>query len=441
MNISVIGTGYVGLVLGVCLADVGHQVICVDNDLQKLELLRSGKIPIYELGLAGHLASACKKDNIRFTAELSEALEAPDVLFLCLPTPPGKGGQADRSILSGVVEALAPQLKHSTVVVTKSTVPVGTTQQVQAIFDQKCQVPVSVVSNPEFLREGEAVKDFLHPTRIIVGTEDPEAAELMRRVYAPILGRKGKFLVMDSRSAELTKYTANAFLAAKISFINEIAQLSEQLGADISAIYEGIGLDPRIGTQYLRAGLGYGGSCLPKDVKALCHTAQDHGIQMKVLRAVDQVNEFQATAFLQKLFEYFSSLEDKCIAVWGLSFKPGTDDVREAPSLPIVQQLLKKGAKVKAYDPMAMSNFPKALKVPTDSIEYPHSALHSLQGADALLICTDWPEFRIHPPSDFLSHMKHPAIFDGRNIYRTETFENTEVSYFSIGRKSITPKG
>ena len=435
MKIAVIGTGYVGLVSGTCFADMGNTVICVDIDENKVARLLSGKLPIYEPGLSVYFKRSVRENRLHFTTNLAEAVEKSDVLFLALPTPPGADGSAD---LSFVLKAAADIAKLTTsykVIVNKSTVPVGTADKVRAVFEAAGQVAgqdFDVVSNPEFLREGVAVDDFMKPERVVIGTSSPKAIAVMQELYQPFLRSGNPLLVMDERSSEMTKYAANAFLATKITFMNEIANLCEKVGADVDHIRRGIGTDGRIGAAFLYAGIGFGGSCFPKDVQALDRTADENGYNFQILKSVLSVNALQQTALMGKIKGYFrDDLAGKHIAVWGLAFKANTDDVREASAQAMIRALLAAGATVTAYDPEANDTTHAILG---DTITYTKDAYVALENADALLVCTEWNEFR-RPDYDRLkAALKQPAIFDGRNLYDPKQMKSLGFDYFSIGR-------
>ncbi len=438
MNVTVIGTGYVGLVTGACLSQVGNNVICIDNDASKVDRLRQGEIPIYEPGLDAVVAEGVHNELLHFTTDLSQGVEHGDVLFIAVGTPPDEDGSADLQHVLAVARGIGQNLTDYRVIVTKSTVPVGTSEKVKAAIQEEldkrgADVPFSVVSNPEFLKEGAAVEDFMKPDRVIVGTEDQRAADLMRDLYAPFNRNHDRVIMMDIRSAEMTKYAANAMLATKISFMNEMANLAEKLGVDIEAVRRGIGSDPRIGYHFIYPGCGYGGSCFPKDVKALHRTAKEHHYDARLLDAVEAVNEDQKSTLLNKLDAYFSDLDGKKIAIWGLAFKPETDDIREAPARVIMEGLWKRGATVAAYDPAAMDEISHSYpeQPGLELVDEPYAAL---KDADALLVVTEWKAFRSPDFERIKDEMKGNAIFDGRNIYDPEHVRDTGLDYFSIGR-------
>lgn len=432
MDIAIIGTGYVGLVQGTCFADSGNVVLCVDIDEKKISMLRKGKVPIYEPGLEELVIRNIEAKRLDFTNNLKYAVEKSYVIFLCLPTPPMEDGSADLSRVLSVAESIAVYANEEKIVVSKSTVPVGTCEKLRAIFKQKSKYPIDVVSNPEFLKEGTALQDSLKPDRIVLGSKSKKAIAVLTELYEPFVRTGNPIIVMDEKSAELTKYAANAFLATKISFMNELANLCEIVGADINLVRKGIGTDPRIGPQFLFAGVGYGGSCFPKDVKALIKTAQEYEYELKILKAVDEVNTKQKKVLFKKLLRYYNgTINGKHIAVWGLSFKPQTDDMREAPSIEIIQSLLNAGAKVKAHDPIAME---RAKTIFGNAIEYCENAYDALKQADALLLVTEWNEFRKPDFQKMKSLMRKPVLFDGRNIYDPKVVKDHGFEYFGIGR-------
>lgn len=434
MKISIIGTGYVGLVQGAVFADTGNQVLCMDIDEKKIASLRKGQIPIYEPGLGEMVRRNVEDNRLDFTTNLKTAVERSDVIFLCLPTPQSEDGSADLTHVLKVAEDIADMIVGDKIIVSKSTVPVGTVDKIRSIMRKKGKTGIDVVSNPEFLKEGAAVQDSLKPDRIVIGTRSKRAAQVMMELYAPFVRTGNPVLIMDERSAEMTKYAANAFLATKISFMNELANLCEKTGADIDSVRRGIGSDPRVGQLFLFSGVGYGGSCFPKDVKALVKTAHEHEFEFKILRAVDDVNERQKRVLLWKVAKHFGkSLGGRTFAVWGLAFKPQTDDMREAPSIPIVNGLLEMGAKVRAHDPIAMS---RARSIFHSRIEYVDKAMEALKGADALVIVTEWNEFRTPDFKTMKAQLKKPVIFDGRNIYDPKEMKALGFTYYGIGRSS-----
>jgi len=435
MNIAVIGTGYVGLVTGTCLAETGNYVVCVDINEDKIKKLRQGVVPIYEPHLDVLFSRNIGAGRLSFTTHLADAVKNAQVIFLALPTPPGEDGSADLSYVLGVADELGRIISDYKVVVDKSTVPVGTAEKVHAAIQKNCTAGFDVVSNPEFLREGFAVEDFMKPDRVIIGTASDRAKKIMEDLYKPYVRSGNPIIFMDERSAELTKYAANAFLATKITFMNEIANLCEKLGADVDMVRIGIGADERIGKRFLFPGIGYGGSCFPKDVQALAKSADDAGYGFRMLEAVMAVNQEQKTVLVSRIRQHFSgSLKGKKIAVWGLAFKPDTDDIREAPALYNIEALLNEGAHIAAYDPEAMSNVKTLLK---EKITYASDQYEALDKADALLICTEWSLFRT-PDFDRMGKlMKQKLIFDGRNLYGLQQMRELGFSYYSIGREII----
>lgn len=435
MKIAVVGTGYVGLVTGTCLAETGNQVTCVDINEKKVEMMKNGQLPIYEPGLELLFNRNIGQNRLRFTTHLEEAVAEAKIIFLALPTPPGGDGAADLSYVLGAAKDIAKLIKEYKVIVTKSTVPVGTADKVTAIMKQHTSVEFAVVSNPEFLREGVAVDDFMKPDRVVIGTMDERARKLMGELYSPYVRQGNPIVFMDERSSELTKYAANSFLATKISFMNEIANLCERVGADVDMVRRGIGADDRIGRRFLFSGIGYGGSCFPKDVQALAKSAEENEYEFKILNSVMRVNELQKKLLVEKVKKYFKGdIQGKKFALWGLAFKPETDDIREAPSLYVIDELLKAGAEVTAFDPEAMNNVKTLLG---DKISYAENQYDALKGADALLIVTEWPVFRT-PDFDLLENLlKNKVIFDGRNLYDLQKMIDCGFYYNSIGRKVI----
>jgi len=443
-KVAVIGTGYVGLVTGACLADVGNDVLCIDVDPGKIERLKRGEVPIYEPGLDVVLNRTIREGRIRFSLDLTMAVGECDILMLCLPTPPGKDGQADLEMVISASHRVAELLNEldvaePRVVVNKSTVPVGTAALVQGIFDRVAPTRhVDVVSNPEFLREGFAVEDFMRPDRIVVGTSSPLAAERMHSLYRPFTDRGATLLVFDEKSSEVTKYAANSFLATKISFMNDLSEYCEAVGADIESIRVGIGIDPRIGSRFLYAGIGYGGSCFPKDVKAIIHAADEAGTPLEVIKAAKLVNDHQVRRFIGRVVARFDGdMSGKRVALWGLAFKPDTDDVREAPSFVIIDRLLSEGAEVVAFDPEAQATTHKVIG---DRITYASDAYAALSGADVLIIATEWQEFRDPDFARLRSELTNPIIFDGRNIYDPQDMLERGFEYHSVGRASVLPR-
>jgi len=435
MKIAVIGTGYVGLVTGTCLAETGNDVICVDINQQKLEMLRNGESPIYEPGLQTLLHRNIAEERLSFTSNLAEAVKDAAVIFLALPTPPGGDGSADLSYVLGASRDIALIISSYKVIVTKSTVPVGTADKVKAILEQYSDVEVAVVSNPEFLREGVAIEDFMKPDRIVIGTADDRAKKILTELYTPYVRQGNPIVFMDERSSELTKYAANSFLATKISFMNEVANLCERVGANVDMVRLGIGADERIGKRFLFPGIGYGGSCFPKDVQALAKSAEENIYDFKILNAVMDVNAIQKTVLVDKLNKYYNGdLSGKTFALWGLAFKPETDDIREAPALEIIEALLKQGANVVAYDPEAMGNVNALLG---DKVAFAENQYDALSGADALLILTEWSVFRNPDFNRVGNLLKNKVIFDGRNLFGLEQMVHHGFYYNSVGRKAI----
>ncbi|AYL99244.1 UDP-glucose dehydrogenase family protein [Mucilaginibacter celer] len=436
MKIAVIGTGYVGLVTGTCLAETGNEVTCVDIVEEKVNKMRNGEMPIYEPGLDLLFHRNIKQERLTFTTDLAEAIAPAKVIFLALPTPPGADGAADLSYVLGAAKDIAKLITEYKVIVTKSTVPVGTADKVTAVLKANTDVPFAVVSNPEFLREGVAVEDFMKPDRVVIGTMDEKARLIMGDLYAPYVRQGNPILYMDERSSELTKYAANSFLATKITFMNEIANMCELVGADVDMVRKGVGADARIGKRFLFPGVGYGGSCFPKDVQALSKAAEENKYDFKILNSVMEVNETQKKRLVVKMREHYGAdgLKGKHFALWGLAFKPETDDIREAPALYIIDELVAAGATVTAYDPEGMPNVKKLLG---DKISYAKDRYSALDGADALLIVTEWPVFRT-PDFDFMKEkLNAPVIFDGRNLYDLDRMKDHGFYYNSIGRKVV----
>lgn len=434
MNIAIVGTGYVGLVSGTCLADFGNHVICVDIDEAKVDKMRNGHVPIYEPGLEEVFLRNVKSNRIEFTTDIKEALEHSDVIFLALPTPPGEDGSADLSYVLSVANQIGELMTSYKLIVNKSTVPVGTAEKVREVIASKTTHPFDVVSNPEFLREGYAVQDFMSPNRVVVGASSQKAFDLMHRIYRPLTEAGIPVIMMDEKSSELTKYAANSFLATKITFMNEVANFCELVGADVDKVRLGMGSDERIGNRFLFPGIGYGGSCFPKDVKALVKSGKQQQYTFEVLEAVENVNKRQKTILVPAISEYLGGLKGKKIALWGLAFKENTDDIREASSLEIIDELLKEGAEVVAYDSAAMPNVQRVLG---DKIQYADDMYAAIEDADALLIATEWSEFR-NPKFDLMSEkLKNKAIFDGRNLYELDVLEEKGFFYKSIGRRTV----
>ena len=433
MKITVVGTGYVGLVTGTCLAETGNDVLCVDIDKNKVEATKNGEVPIYEPHLDSLFERNIEAGRLNFTTELSEGLPFGEVIFLALPTPEGEDGSADLSYVLGVAEEIGKQIRDYKVIVDKSTVPVGTADKVRATIAQYTDVEFDVVSNPEFLREGFAVDDFLKPERIIIGASSEKAADIMNRLYKPFVRSGNPIIMMDEKSAELTKYAANSFLATKITFMNEIANYCEKIGANVDKVRMGMGTDTRIGKRFLFPGIGYGGSCFPKDVKALHRSGNEVDFSFRILDAVVDINEQQKTILFPKMKNYFQGdLSGKKIAIWGLAFKPETDDIREAPALYMIEKLKEAGAEITAFDPEAMDNVQRKIG---DKINYVEDMYAATENADALLICTEWSIFRT-PDYDLLKkNMNNKVIFDGRNLYEVNEVNKEGFAYYSIGRK------
>ena len=446
MDIAIIGTGYVGLVSGTCFSEMGNQVTCVDIDAEKVDMLRDGELPIYEPDLEHYFARNRKEGRLHFTTELEEAVSDAEVIFLALPTPPGEDGSADLSYVMQAAGDVADLLAAADegdyrVIVNKSTVPVGTADRVRDTVEERGLTPgedFDVVSNPEFLREGVAVDDFMKPDRVVIGTSSDRAADIMTRLYEPFVRQGNPILVVDERSAEMIKYTANSLLATRISFMNEIANMCERVGANVDKVRLGISKDHRIGQHFLYAGIGFGGSCFPKDVQALHRKGQEHDYDFKILDSVLEVNDQQRELLAHRLDAYFDGdLAGKKIAMWGLSFKPNTDDVREAPSHVIIQKLREKGAEVAAFDPEAIET---TRRVFGDTIDYGDDKYDVLDGADALVICTEWHEFRRPDLADVRDRLARPLIFDGRNLYEPERMAEMGFDYYSIGRPHHEPE-
>jgi UDPglucose 6-dehydrogenase len=433
MKIAVVGSGYVGLVLGACLAENGNTVACVDKDEAKLAMLKGGKMPIYEPGLEEMVLRNHNEDRLSFTSDLTAAVRSSAIVFIAVGTPQGEDGAADLQHVLAVAKAVGQAMDKYTVVVDKSTVPVGTAKRVRATIAAETKQTFSVVSNPEFLKQGAAIEDFMKPDRVVIGIEDKDerAAVLMKELYGPFTRTGAPILTMSTESAELCKYAANSILATRISFMNEIANVCELVGADVDQVRKAIGSDRRIGTSFLFPGVGYGGSCFPKDTQALLKSAQDKGYDFKILRAVEEVNDRQKERLVDKMEAFFPDLSGRTIAIWGLAFKPRTDDMREAPAIPIIERLLAKGAKVQAYDPAAA---PVARGIFGSRIALCDKTYDALNGADALAVVTEWNEFREPDFAKMQSLMKAPVVFDGRNIYSPEHMRALGFTYFSIGR-------
>ena len=435
MKIAVVGTGYVGLVTGTCFAETGNQVTCVDINEDKINRMKAGEVPIYEPGLEDLFHRNVEEGRLVFTTDLASGIEGAKVIFLALPTPPGEDGSADLKYILQVANDLGPLLKDYTVLIDKSTVPVGTSELVRNAVAKNAKVDFDVVSNPEFLREGVAVEDFMKPDRVVIGTESPRAKEVMNVLYAPLVRQGNPIIFMDERSAEMTKYAANAFLATKITFMNEIANLCELVGANVDDIRRGIGTDSRIGKRFLFAGIGYGGSCFPKDVQALAKTSEENHYKFHILDSVMRVNEKQKTKLMPTIQSHFNNdLVGKTIGIWGLAFKPYTDDIREAPALYNIEALLELGCKINVYDPEAMPNVKAILG---DKVTFSKNPYEAIDQADALLIVTEWPQFRTPDFERMEGLLKNKVIFDGRNLYETAQMRDLGYTYYSIGRQTV----
>jgi UDPglucose 6-dehydrogenase len=435
MKIAVIGTGYVGLVTGTCLAETGNDVICVDINEAKVKQMQAGEVPIYEPGLDLLFHRNIEQERLTFTTNLADAVEEAQIIFMALPTPPGGDGAADLSYILGAAEDISKLITEYKVIVNKSTVPVGTADKVKAVFAENTSVEVDVVSNPEFLREGVAVDDFMKPDRVVLGTKSEKAKKLMAELYGPYVRQGNPILFMDERSSELTKYAANSFLATKITFMNEIANLCELVGADVDAVRRGIGSDERIGKRFLFPGVGYGGSCFPKDVQALVKSSDDYAYDFQILKSVMEVNEKQKTVLVDKVLKYYKGdIKGKHFALWGLAFKPETDDIREAPALYIIDELVKNGATVSVFDPEAMANVKNVIG---DKVSYAKNQYEALEGADALLIATEWSVFRNPDFEKIDGILENKIVFDGRNLYDLQKMIDLGYYYNSIGRKLI----
>lgn len=435
MKIAVVGTGYVGLVTGTCFAETGNQVTCIDIDKNKINKLSNGQITIYEPGLEKIFLRNLKEGRLQFTTELAEGIKDAAIIFLALPTPPGEDGSADLKYILGVADDLGKILTEYKVIVDKSTVPVGTADKVKAAIAKNYKGDFAVVSNPEFLREGVAVEDFMKPDRVVVGTSDEQAKKIMTELYAPFVRSGNPVIFMDEKSAELTKYAANSFLAVKISFMNEIARICELLGADVDMVRKGVGSDERIGKRFLFPGIGYGGSCFPKDVQALVKSSNEVNYDFEILNAVMKVNEEQKLFLMPKIKAYFNQdLKGKHFALWGLAFKPNTDDIREAPALYMIDALTEAGATISAYDPEGMNNVKQLVG---DKIHFAESQYDALQNADALIIATEWSEFRTPEFEKITSLLKNKVIFDGRNVYDRDQMKRLGFFYESVGRQTV----
>ncbi|WP_020529559.1 UDP-glucose dehydrogenase family protein [Flexithrix dorotheae] len=437
MNIAVVGTGYVGLVTGTCLAETGNNVICVDINEKKVKKMQEGEVPIYEPNLDVMFERNIKAGRLTFTTELKEAVDEASIIFLALPTPPGEDGSADLSYVLNVAEELGKIITEYKVIVDKSTVPVGTAEKVQAKVAENAKVDFDVVSNPEFLREGFAVSDFMKPDRIVIGASSEAAKALMGALYKPYVRQGNPIIFMDEKSAELTKYAANSFLATKITFMNEVANFCEKVGADVDKVRIGIGTDTRIGKRFLFPGIGYGGSCFPKDVQALVKSGREQDFDFHILNSVMEINEKQKTVIVPKIKAYFNNdLKGKKLALWGLAFKPDTDDIREAPALYIINELVAAGAEIVAYDPEAMENVQELLG---DKIKYAKGHYEAVEGVDALIVATEWSLFRVPDFGKLANSMNAKVIFDGRNLYDLSEMKELGFYYASIGRDLIKP--
>lgn len=432
MKVAVVGSGYVGLVTSVCLAEVGHQVIGVDIDVKKVAQLQEGISPIFEKDIEDYLNRNLQAKRLQFTTSLQEALDACEIIFLALPTPPGEDGSADLSYVLGVANEIGSLIQDYKIIINKSTVPVGTAAKVAHVIQEKTTVPFDVISNPEFLREGLAIQDFMNPERIVIGTRSEKAIRALKQLYKPFITEKNSFLVMDEVSAELTKYAANSFLAMKITYMNELANICEKTGANIDFIKEGLGTDTRISSKFLNPGIGVGGSCFPKDMRALIQIAEEYDYDFRIMKAVKEVNDNQKTILVPKIEKYFKgNLKGKRLAIWGLSFKPDTDDIREASSLYTIEALLKRGVEIVAFDPVAMNNVKGILG---DTITYANSPIDALKNTDGLVVCTEWRTFKSISLSEIKKHLKNSVIFDGRNIFDIHEAKNQGFEYYSIGR-------
>jgi UDPglucose 6-dehydrogenase len=435
MQICVVGIGYVGLVTSTCLAEAGNSVVCVDNDSRKIDCLKNGVIPIYEPGLTEMVKHNEKLGRLKFTTDLKYGVDNSLIIFLAVGTPSAPDGSSDISAVLSVADGIAEYISDYRIIATKSTVPVGTCRNVTDIIKSKTSVPFDYVSNPEFLKEGAAVEDFMSPDRIIIGTNNPPVKTIMQQLYSPFMRKSSRILFMDPISAEMTKYAANTMLATRISFMNELSALCEKLGADIELVRRGLGSDSRIGSAFLFPGVGYGGACFPKDIRALVHTGSEHGIEMTIARTVQQVNIRQQQRFAERIVNYFSGTEDRTtLAVWGLAFKARTDDVRESPAIFCIRKFLECGMKIRAYDPEAASSAMAALD---GAIETLPNGFDVLDGADALVIFTDWQEFRNPDFEAIATRLKKPVIFDGRNLYDPVVVKKAGIEYHSIGRASV----
>ncbi|MBV6478504.1 MAG: UDP-glucose 6-dehydrogenase TuaD [Ignavibacteria bacterium] len=435
MKIAIVGTGYVGLVTGTCLADTGNEVICVDIDKEKVKKLNSNIIPIYEPDLDILFHRNVSSGRLTFTTDLKDAADKSDIIFLALPTPPGEDGSADLSYILGVAEQLGKIIDKYKIIVNKSTVPVGTAEKVREAISKNSKTEFDVVSNPEFLREGLAVGDFMKPDRIVIGTKSEKAKKMLEELFTPFVRQGNPIIFMDERSSELTKYASNSYLAARITFMNEIANICDIIGANVDMVRKGMGSDTRIGKRFLFPGIGYGGSCFPKDVKALYKSAKEYGYNFRILDSVMTVNEVQKTIIVEKILRFYNGdIKGKRFALWGLAFKPDTDDIREAPALYVIDRLLKEGAKITAFDPEAMENVKKSLG---DKIDFDKDHYDALKDADALIIATEWSLFRTPDFGKIANLLKSKVIFDGRNLYNLDMMKSLGFHYTSIGREKI----
>jgi UDPglucose 6-dehydrogenase len=437
MKIAVVGTGYVGLVTGTCFAETGNNVTCVDIDEKKIKKLSSGEITIFEPGLEKLFHRNIKEDRLHFTTNLEEGIKEARIIFLALPTPPGEDGSADLKYILKVADDLGKMIDSYKIIVDKSTVPVGTARRVREVVGKNATVDFDVVSNPEFLREGVAVEDFMKPDRVVIGTTSERAKKTLNELYGPFVRQGNPIIFMDEESAELTKYAANSFLATKITFMNEIARLCELVGADVDLVRKGIGSDDRIGKRFLFPGIGYGGSCFPKDVKALVKSSSEVNYDFRILTAVEEVNEEQKLFLLRKIKKHYGLIDGKTFAIWGLAFKPNTDDIREAPALEIIDELLKANCTIRVFDPEAMKN---VKEIYGDKLTYVENQYEALEGAEALIIATEWSEFRTPDFDRIIETMPSKTIFDGRNLFDLEQMEGCGFHYESIGRKAIVNK-
>jgi len=435
VKLCVVGTGYVGLVAGTCFAESGNDVICVDIDKEKIDSLSKGHVPIYEPGLEELIRRNTAEGRLLFSTDLKDAVGKSTICFLAVGTPPGEDGSADVSAVLAVARAIGAAMDGYKVIVGKSTVPVGTADQIREAIAEVTDHPFDVVSNPEFLKEGAAIEDFMKPDRVVIGARDPRAIEMMKELYGPFVRTENPIIVMDNRSAEMTKYASNALLATRISFVNEVANLCERVGADVTAVRRGVGTDRRIGKHFLFPGVGYGGSCFPKDVQAFVRTATDHGLPFSLLRAVEEVNAQQKRVLVNKVVSHYGEdLSGRCFAVWGLAFKPRTDDMREAPSIPIVEGLLERGAQVRTHDPEAMT---VARQLFGDRVSYHRVNYDALDGADGLLIVTEWNEFRRPDFERMKRLLRAPVVFDGRNVYEPQVMREHGFVYYAIGQPAV----